>query len=126
MSSFRQDGNCLRASSSVGGGPVGVEFATVFAGLGVQTTIADSADRLIHVMDVEMSKLIGEHLKRIGVDVILGSMTRTITRVNHRLEVTLTDERSLYPDAVFLLQASRLTQRDSGLEEAGVELDNRG
>jgi NAD(P) transhydrogenase len=50
-----------------GGGPVGVEFATVFAGLGVPTTIADAADRLIHTMDAEMSKLLGEHLKRIGV-----------------------------------------------------------
>jgi NAD(P) transhydrogenase len=46
-----------------GGGPVGVEFATVFAGLGVPTTISDSADRLIHTMDAEMSKLIAEHLQ---------------------------------------------------------------
>lgn len=83
-----------------GGGPVGVEFATVFAGLGVPTTISDSADRLIHTMDAEMSKLIAEHLKRIGVDVILGSTTRTVRRVNSRLEVTLTNGRSLHPDAV--------------------------
>ena len=58
-----------------GGGPVGVEFATVFAGLGVPTTISDSVDRLIHSMDKEMSKLIEEHLKRIDVDVVLGSIT---------------------------------------------------
>jgi NAD(P) transhydrogenase len=38
-----------------GGGPVGVEFGTFFAGLGVPTTISDSADRLIHIMDAEMS-----------------------------------------------------------------------
>jgi NAD(P) transhydrogenase len=109
-----------------GGGPVGVEFATVFAGLGVQTTIADSADRLIHVMDAEMSKLIGEHLKRIGVDVILGSMTRAITRVNHRLEVTLTDGRSLHPDAVLFAAGRSVNTEGLGLEAAGVELDNRG
>jgi pyruvate/2-oxoglutarate dehydrogenase complex dihydrolipoamide dehydrogenase (E3) component len=44
----------------------------------------------VHVMDAEMSKLIGEHLKRIGVDVILGSKTRAIRRVNDRLDITLT------------------------------------
>jgi len=65
----------------------GVEFATVFAGLGVPTTISDSCDRLIHTMDAEMSKLIAEHLKRIGVDVRLGSITRDIRRVNGSLEV---------------------------------------
>ena len=90
-----------------GGGLVGVEFATVFAGLGVPTTISDSADRLIHVMDAEMSELIAQHLKRIGVDVILGSTIRTIRRVNSRLEVTLTNGRSLHPDAVL---SAALTQ----------------
>jgi glutathione reductase (NADPH) len=73
-----------------GGGPVGVEFAPVFAGLGVLTTISDSSDRLIHTMDAEMSKLVTEHLKRIGVDVILGSITRDIRRGD-------VDERKITP-----------------------------
>jgi NAD(P) transhydrogenase len=109
-----------------GGGPVGVEFATVFAGLGVPTTIADGADRLIHTMDAEMSKLIGEHLKRIGVDVILGSITREIKRVNGSLEVTLKNGRSLHPDAVLFAAGRSVNTEGLGLEAAGVELDNRG
>jgi NAD(P) transhydrogenase len=110
----------------VGGGPVGVEFATIFAGLGVPTTISDSADRLIHSMDAEMSKLIAKHLKRIGVDVILGFTTRAIRRVNRSLEVTLTNGRSLHPNAV-LFAAGRSVNTDGlGLEAAGVELDDRG
>jgi NAD(P) transhydrogenase len=109
-----------------GGGPVGVEFATVFAGLGVPTTISDSADRLIRSMDKEMSELIAKHLKHIGVDVILGSSTRVIRRVNHKLEVTLTSGRSLHTDAV-LFAAGRSVNTDGlGLEAAGVELDDRG
>jgi NAD(P) transhydrogenase len=109
-----------------GGGPVGVEFATVFAGLGVPTTIADGADRLIHTMDAEMSKLIGEHLKRIGVDVILGSITRDIKRVNGSLEVTLENGRSLHPDAVLFAAGRSVNTEGLGLDAAGVELDNRG
>ena len=77
-------------------------------------------------MDAEMSKLIAKHLKHIGVDVILGSTTRAIRRVNTRLEVTLTNGRSLHPDAV-LFAAGRSVNTDGlGLEEAGVELDDRG
>ena len=110
----------------VGGGPVGVEFATIFAGLGVPTTISDSDDRLIHSMDAEMSELIVKHLKRIGVDVILESMTRAIRRVNDRLEVTLTNGRSFYPDAVLFAAGRNVNTDGLGLEEAGVELDDRG
>jgi NAD(P) transhydrogenase len=110
----------------VGGGPVGVEFATIFAGLGVPTMISDSAERLIHSMDAEMSKLIAKYLKGIGVDVILGSTTRVVRRVNTRLVVTLTNGRSLHPDAV-LFAAGRSVNTDGlGLEAAGVELDDRG
>jgi len=110
----------------VGGGPVGVEFATIFAGLGVPTTVSDSADRLIHGMDAEMSKLIANHLKHIGVDVILESTTRSIRRVDGRLEVTLTNGRSLHPSAV-LFAAGRSVNTDGlGLEAAGIEMNERG
>ena len=110
----------------VGGGPVGVEFATVFAGLGVPTTISDSADRLIHIMDGEMSELIAKFLKHIGVDVILGSTTRAIRRVNSRLEVTLMDRRSFDSDCVLFAAGRSVNTEGLGLEAAGVELDNRG
>jgi NAD(P) transhydrogenase len=77
-------------------------------------------------MDGEMSKLIAEHLKRIGVDVILGSTTREIRRVDLSLEVTLTNGRSLHPDAV-LFAAGRSVNTDGlGLEAAGVEMDKLG
>ena len=109
-----------------GGGPVGVEFATVFAGLGVPTTIAHGADRLIHTMDAEMSKLVAEHLKRIGVDVILGSITRDIRRVNGSLEVMLTNGTSLHPDAVLFAAGRSVNTEELGLEAAGVELDDHG
>jgi len=110
----------------VGGGPVGVEFATVFAGLGVPTTLTDSADRLLRTMDAEMSNFITENLRHVGVQVILATRTKTIVRVDDRLEVTLTNGTLLHPDAV-LFAAGRAPNTDGlGLEEAGVELDERG
>jgi NAD(P) transhydrogenase len=66
----------------VGGGSVGVEFATIFAGLGVLTMISDSADRLIHSMDTEISKLMAKHLKHIDVDIILESTTNSKRMAN--------------------------------------------
>ena len=73
-----------------------------------------------------MSKLIEEHLKRIGVDVILGSITREIRRVNGILEVMLTNGRSLNPDTVLFAAGRRVNTDGLGLEAAGVELDDHG
>ena len=39
----------------VGGGPVGVEYATIFTALGVPVTILDAAPRLVTMMDEEIS-----------------------------------------------------------------------
>ena len=77
-------------------------------------------------MDTEMSKLIEEHLKRIGADVILGSITREIRRVNGVLEVMLTNGRSLNPDTVLFAAGRRVNTDGLGLEAAGVELDDHG
>ena len=110
----------------VGGGPVGVEFATVFAGLGVKTAVSDLADRLIQTMDVEMSKLLTEYFQRIGVDLILGAGTKTIARVEGKLEVTLTNGRVLHPDAVLFVAGRMVNTETLGLQAAGVEVDERG
>ncbi len=110
----------------VGGGPVGVEFATIFSGLNIPTMISDSSDRLLRNIDVEMSNLIEKHLKCIGVDIILGSNTRTIRRINDKLEVTLNNGRSFYSDAVLFAAGRKSNTDDLGLEEAGVELNDRG
>ncbi len=110
----------------VGGGPIGVEFATVFAGLDVKTTVSDAAHRLLPTMDGEMSRLMAAHFARIGVDLILGAGTKSIERDHGKLTVTLSDGRELHPDAV-LFAAGRTVNTDGlGLQEAGVELDNRG
>jgi NAD(P) transhydrogenase len=42
----------------VGGGPIGVEYASVFAALGIQVTLIDNAARLLLFMDGEVSDLV--------------------------------------------------------------------
>lgn len=40
----------------VGGGAIGAEYATIFSALGVPVTILDAADRLVAMMDGEISR----------------------------------------------------------------------
>ena len=41
----------------VGGGAVGCEYASIFNALGVSVTLIDSGDRLLSMMDGEISRL---------------------------------------------------------------------
>src|SRR5512138_3375594 len=43
-----------------GGGPVGVEFATIFNALGTRVTLAQAADRLAPTMDGELSRMMAQ------------------------------------------------------------------
>ncbi len=49
----------------VGGGPIGVEYATIFSALGVPVTILDAAPRLLMMMDEEISRRL-ERVYRLG------------------------------------------------------------
>lgn len=50
----------------MGGGAVGVEYATIFHALGARVTLADMADRLMPMMDGEMSRRMDELFRKWG------------------------------------------------------------
>lgn len=110
----------------VGGGAVGVEFATIFGGLGVRVTLSDMADRLLPTMDGELSQLMARRFAELGVHVVLGVRTDAVERVDGKLQVTLSNGSTLAPDAV-LFAAGRQANTDGlGVEDVGVRLDHHG
>lgn len=110
----------------VGGGAVGVEFATIFAALGSRVTLSDKAARLLPMMDGELSRLMAEYFARIGVKVLLGVGTDVVERVDGKLRVTVSDGTALTPDALLFAAGRQANTGDLGLDEAGVRCDSRG
>ena len=62
----------------VGGGPVGVEFATIGHALGAKVTIADRCNRLMAMMDGEIAACMEELFRAWGIRVLLGSTCDSI------------------------------------------------
>ncbi len=110
----------------VGGGAVGVEFATIFAALGVRVTLSDKAERLLPVMDGELSRRMAEHFAQIGVTVLLGVGTEVVERADGKLRVTLSDGSTLAPDALLFAAGRQVNTDMLGLERAGIQCDSRG
>ena len=56
----------------VGGGVIGLEFATIFSNMGSRVTIVEFLDRVLATLDPEISSTITEELKLHGVRILTG------------------------------------------------------
>ncbi len=110
----------------IGGGPVGSEYASIFTALGAKVTLVDAADRLIPFLDPEISSLLHEAFTEVGMDVHLGSPGATVERREGILHVELGDGSAVTPEMVLFAAGRVGNTQGLGLEEAGVEVDDRG
>ncbi len=112
-----------------GSGAIGVEFAYVMVNFGVEVTIVEFLDRMVPTEDADVSKELLKHYKKLGVDVRLSTKVESIDDSGDKVTVTVSKdgkEEVLETDKV--LQAIGFAPRldGYGLEEAGVELTERG
>lgn len=110
----------------IGGGPVGSEYASIFTALGSSVTLVDVADRLVPFLDPDISEALQASFESHGMIVKLGPPGATIEHRNGTLLVDLGGDSPATPDMV-LFAAGRIgNTRGIGLEDVGVELDERG
>jgi len=110
----------------VGGGPVGVEYATICHAIGAKVAIADLGSRLIPAMDGELSEWMGDLFRKWGITVYFGSSVGSIEARDGTLKAKLSTRQTLYPDTV-LFAAGRVANTEGlGLEAVGIDCDSRG
>ena len=117
-----------------GSGAIGVEFAYVMKNFGVDVTIVEFLDRMVPTEDVDVSKELLKHYKKLGVNVMLSTKVESIDDpgdADEPVKVTVSpanggDSRVIETDKV--LQAIGFAPRVEGfgLENAGVKLTDRG
>ncbi len=114
-----------------GSGAIGVEFAYVMKNFGVDVTIVEFLDRMVPTEDVEVSKELLKHYKKLGVNVMLKTKVESIDDSGEKVKVTVSpadggDQQVIETDKV--LQAIGFAPRVEGfgLEAAGVALTDRG
>ena len=110
----------------VGGGPVGVEFATIAHALGAKVTIADRGNRLMTMMDGEITACMEELFRAWGIRVLFGTTCDGIVARNGDLDARMSTGETLSPDTVLFAAGRVANTEDLGLDTAGVALDARG
>jgi glutathione reductase (NADPH) len=110
-----------------GGGYIGVEFATIFSGLGVETTIVYRGERILRGFDHDIRAHVQADLQRTGVNVICGSTISAIAPLaDERKLVTLSNSMRIEADHVLWAVGRAPNTHGLGLETAGVRLTERG
>ena len=71
----------------IGGGVIGVEFATFYAALGCRVTILEGMDRLLPTLDRELGRNLAMILKKRGVEVYTSAMVSAVEREEDGLRV---------------------------------------
>jgi glutathione reductase (NADPH) len=110
-----------------GGGFIACEFATIFSGLGVETTIVYRGERILRGFDHDIRAHVQAELERTGVRVLCGSVIDELAPLSDgRKLVTLSNSLQLDVDHVMWAVGREPNTRGLGLEPAGVRLTQRG
>ncbi len=110
-----------------GGGYIAVEFAGIFNGLGVDTTLVYRGGEVLSRFDMDLRRLLHAEMSNKGIRILCRTIFERIEkRADGRLRAHLSTGETEDADAV-MLAVGRLPNTDGlGLEAAGVELDARG
>lgn len=115
----------------IGGGHIGLEFASMYASFGSQVTVLESYPELIAREDRDIAASVKETLEKKGIVFRMNAKVQSVNRVEDKAIVTFADSQTnevfvLEADAVLLATGRRPNTKDLNLEVAGVEVDVRG
>jgi glutathione reductase (NADPH) len=111
----------------LGGGYIGVEFASIFRGFGVEVTMMNPESCLLSGFDRDLGQAVREGLIQRGIHSLCNTQAEAIGRTDDGLQVTLTGEHTgpIAADQV-LCAVGRSPKLDHlNLKQAGVELDGK-
>jgi len=109
-----------------GGGYIAVEFAGIFAGLGVDTTLIYRGPNILRGFDDDVRAHLAGEIEKRGIKVILGCQHTSIEKTETGLVSHLGNGMTMEHDAIMFATGRVPYVKGLGLENAGVELNDEG
>ncbi len=110
----------------VGAGYIAVEFASIFNGMGAETTLIYRGSNVLRGFDDDVRTHLADEMEKRGIKVILGCEHDRIEKTATGLVSHMKDGHSVETDVVMFATGRAPYVKDLGLEAAGVELNERG
>ena len=107
----------------IGGGAVGVEFASVFNQLGTKVTIIEMLKQLVPLEDKRVANVLEADFKKRGIKVCTGNKVTKVKETAARVSCELESGEKFSAEKMLVAVGRKLNIDDIGLEEAGIETD---
>ncbi len=119
-----------RSITVIGAGVIGIEYATMFAALGVRVTLVDKRDTLLPFIDREITDSLAYHMHQNRVTLRLGEEVSSVEPTNddkgERVKVVLASGKQIVTEkALYSIGRTGATE-SLNLEAAGIATDDRG
>lgn len=110
-----------------GGGYIAVEFANIFHGLGVETTLIYRGTEILKNFDMDLRRTLHRTMEEKGIRILCEEIiSRVVRSADQRLDVTTSGGKNLKVDQVMLAIGRVPNTEGLGLEAAGVKTDAAG
>lgn len=107
----------------LGGGVIGVEFASVWRSFGADVTIIEALPHLVPNEEEVLSKSLERAFRRRGIQYSLGVRFQSVTQDESGVVVTLEDGRTIDAELLLVAVGRGPATQGNGFEEAGVAID---
>ncbi|MBP1759967.1 MAG: dihydrolipoamide dehydrogenase, partial [Firmicutes bacterium] len=110
----------------IGGGAIGVEFASIYHKLGAKVTLVEGMDRILPFADEEVSNSLKQLMMREKISVLIESNVKGIIKSEEGLKVnvdTPKGSQEIQVDKVLVAVGRRPNYENLGLEKIGVQVE---
>ena len=107
----------------LGGGVIGVEFASIWRSFGVEVTIVEALPRLVAAEDESVSKVLERSFRKRGINFKVGTKFTSAAQDDTGVTVSLADGSSLRADLLLVAVGRGPQTADLGYEAAGIAMD---
>jgi len=119
-----------RTLTVVGAGVIGVEYASIFATLGVRVTLIDKRPRLLPFVDGEIADTLAYHLRENRVTLRLGEEVSRLDPIEDpsgpKVRISLASGKQIVSDVALHSIGRTGATQELNLEAAGLKADDRG
>jgi dihydrolipoamide dehydrogenase len=107
----------------LGGGVIGVEFASVWRSFGTEVTIVEALEHLLPAEEESSSKTLERAYRKRGIEMRLGRRFSSVETTDAEVTLSLDDGSTLTADYLLVAVGRGPATANLGLEEAGVRLE---
>lgn len=110
----------------IGGGVIGLEFASVFNKFGCEVTVLEYCKQILPRFDLDLAKRLKQSLTKSGIKIITSAEVQEVNKNGESLDITYSGQTLEAFDVVLMAVGRKANITHLGLENTSIAYNKRG